>query len=98
MAMKAIKVSELKAHLSRYLRMASRGTQILVQDRDEPIAQLGPPQLPSTSWRERMLRDGRMRAGSQNWKALTISKLERAIDAQAALQAVREEPDEVRRH
>ena len=39
MAMKAINVTEFKAHLSKYLRMASRGSQILVKDRDEPIAQ-----------------------------------------------------------
>ena len=42
MSMKDITVSELKAHLSRYLRLASRGGRIVVHDRDEPIAELGP--------------------------------------------------------
>ena len=41
--MKVINVTELKAHLSKYLRMAARGTRIVVKDREEPIAQLGPP-------------------------------------------------------
>ena len=96
--MKAINVSELKAHLSKYLRMASRGTRIIVQDRDEPIAQLGPPQAVAESWRERMQREGRLHCGTQNWKQLSISKLERALDIQASLAAVREDSHEVRRH
>ena len=96
--MKSIKVSELKAHLSKYLRMASRGSQILVKDRDDPIAQLGPPHADASSWRDRMALEGRLRLGTQGWNALSVSKLDRAIDIQASLQAVREEPSEVRRH
>ncbi len=95
--MKAINVSELKAHLSKYLRMASRGSQIMVHDRDEPIAQLGPPAVGPASWRERMARAGRLRLGRQDWDQLKISKLPSTIDLQAALAAVREDPSEVRR-
>ncbi len=95
--MKAINVTELKAHLSMYLRMASRGSRILVKDRDEPIAQLGPPQGEAVSWRDRMAREGRLRLGTQDWRALTISKLDRPVDIQASLRAVREDPGEVRR-
>jgi antitoxin (DNA-binding transcriptional repressor) of toxin-antitoxin stability system len=67
MAMKDINVSELKAHLSQYLRMASRGSLIVVKDRNEPIAQLGPPQVEAVSWRDRMARQGRLRLGTQDW-------------------------------
>jgi antitoxin (DNA-binding transcriptional repressor) of toxin-antitoxin stability system len=95
--MKAIKVTELKAHLSKYLRLASRGSRILVKDRDEPIAQLGPPGGASTSWRERLAAEGRLRPGSQDWGRLRISKPGRRVDIQASLRAVREDPDEVRR-
>jgi antitoxin (DNA-binding transcriptional repressor) of toxin-antitoxin stability system len=95
--MKAINVTELKANLSRYLRLASRGTRILVKDRDEPVAELGPPRTGSASWRDRLEREGRLRPGSQNWAALTISRLGRRVDIQASLRAVREDPDEVRR-
>lgn len=98
MTMKAINVSELKAHLSKYLRMASRGSQILVKDREEPIAQLGPPHVEATSWRERMAREGRLRLGSQKWSELSVSKLAQPVDIQASLRAVREDRDEVRRH
>lgn len=94
--MKAISVSELKAHLSKYLRMASRGSQIVVKDRDEPIAQLGPPQA-ELSWRDRLAREGRLRVGTQNWGELKLSKLDRRVDVQASLRAVREDPSEVRR-
>jgi prevent-host-death family protein len=95
--MKVVNVTELKARLSKYLRQASRGQQIVVKDRDEPIAQLGPPQAGSKSWRERLVQDGRLRAGTQNWGALEVSRLDRPVDIQASLRAVREDPNEVRR-
>ena len=41
--MRRVKISELKAHLSEYLRAAQRGEQILVCDRETPIALFGPP-------------------------------------------------------
>jgi antitoxin (DNA-binding transcriptional repressor) of toxin-antitoxin stability system len=100
MTMKVIKpvnVTELKANLSRYLRLASRGARITVKDRDEPIAELGPPRTEELSWRDRLTREGRLRTGSQNWAALKISTLSRRVDIQASLRAVREDPDEVRR-
>lgn len=95
--MKAINVTELKANLSKYLRMASRGSRVLVKDRDEPIAQLGPPEAEAVSWRDRLAREGRLRLGTQDWRKLEISRLDRPIDIQASLEAVREDPREVRR-
>ena len=47
MAMKTINVAALKASLSRCLRAAEHGEQLLVFDRSRPIAQIGPP--PPTS-------------------------------------------------
>lgn len=38
--MKTASVTELKAHLSRYLRMARRGSEIQVLERGVPIARL----------------------------------------------------------
>jgi len=95
--MKAINVSELKAHLSKYLRLASSGARIVVKDREEPIAQLGPPQGEALSWRDRLAREGRLRLGTQDWAKLRLSKLDRRVDIQASLRAVREDPSEVRR-
>ncbi len=95
--MKAINVTELKANLSKYLRMASRGTRIVVKDRDEPIAQLGPLPADSESWRVRLAEAGRLRPGTQQWKKLRLSRLKQRVDIQASLQAVRDDPNEVRR-
>jgi antitoxin (DNA-binding transcriptional repressor) of toxin-antitoxin stability system len=95
--MKSIKVTELKAHLSHYLRLAARGARIVVKDRDEPVAQLGPPDGEATDWRERLARDGRLRLGTQDWGRLRVSRPGRRADIQAALRAVREDPSEVRR-
>jgi antitoxin (DNA-binding transcriptional repressor) of toxin-antitoxin stability system len=95
--MKTINVTELKAHLSRYLRLASRGARITVKDRDEPVAELGPPRTEPLSWRDRLVREGRLRPGTQDWGALRISALGRRVDIQASLRAVREDPDEIRR-
>ena len=90
--MKTVNVTQLKARLSEYLRMASRGSRIIVQDRDEPIAQLGPLDATPLPWRDRLVREGRLRRGTQNWDALRISVLGRALDIQSSLQAIREEP------
>ncbi|MDR7522168.1 MAG: type II toxin-antitoxin system Phd/YefM family antitoxin [Armatimonadota bacterium] len=95
--MKDVNVSELKARLSKYLRMASRGSRIIVRDRDEPVAEIGPPPDAVLSWHERLARAGRLRPGTQNWSALKISRLGRRVDIQASLDAVREDPSEVRR-
>lgn len=95
--MRDINVSELKAHLSKYLRMASRGSRIVVKDRDEPIAQLGPPPGDALSWRDRLAREGRLRLGTQEWSRLKVSAVDRRVDVQASLRAVREDPSEVRR-
>jgi len=40
--MKSAKVSELKAHLSRYLARVKRGEEVVVTARGEPIAKLVP--------------------------------------------------------
>lgn len=90
--MKTINVSELKTHLSRYLRMAARGTRIVVTDRDDPIAQLGPLERSDASpWHERLSRDGRLRLGTQDWAALRVSPVGTPVDIQEALRAVRED-------
>jgi antitoxin (DNA-binding transcriptional repressor) of toxin-antitoxin stability system len=95
--MKSVKVAELKAHLSKYLRIAARGTRIIVKDRDEPIALLGPLEPQALSWREREAREGRLRLGTQDWGRLNIPPIGQQVDIQASLQAIREDPSEVRR-
>ena len=95
--MKTVKVAELKAQLSKYLRLAARGVRIVVKDRDEPVAMLVPLESDAVSWRERQARVGRLRLGTQDWANLKITGVGRPIDIQASLRAVREESGEVRR-
>lgn len=95
--MKAINVTELKAHLSRYLRLASKGTRIVVTDRSDPIAELGPPPSVGMTWRDRLAADGRLVPGTQAWETLNVSRLNRPVDIQASLRAIREDPHEIPR-
>lgn len=43
---KEVKIAEFKAHLSAYLRAVRRGNEIVVKDRDTPIARIVPYQAP----------------------------------------------------
>jgi prevent-host-death family protein len=40
--MKSVKIAELKDHLSEHLRSVERGAEIVVTDRDRPIARIVP--------------------------------------------------------
>lgn len=40
--MKAVGIKQLKSRLSEYVRLARAGETILVSDRDEVVAELGP--------------------------------------------------------
>ena len=40
-------MTELKAHLSEYVRAARAGEEIIVTDRGKPIAKLGPVSVPA---------------------------------------------------
>jgi len=46
--MKQVRIAELKAKLSGYLRAVRRGETITVLDRDTPVAQVVPVRAPST--------------------------------------------------
>ena len=68
--MKAVSVSELKAHLSKYLREVRRGGEIQVLERGVPVARLTrlPPSAATPgdddAARERLIRAGILRAGT----------------------------------
>ena len=89
--MKTAKIAELKAHLSKYLRLVRKGERILVLDRDEPVAQLVPLPGKSETWRERLAREGRLRLGTQDWRSLKLKARASAIDIQSILRDVRED-------
>jgi prevent-host-death family protein len=66
--MKTVSVSELKTHLSRYLRAVSRGSEVQILDRGEPVARLVRIDAAAAgsdeSRRSRLIRAGILRAGS----------------------------------
>jgi len=65
--MKTASVSELKAHLSKYLRVARRGGEVQVLERGVPIARLVPCQPGSedgTARLDRLARSGIVRRGT----------------------------------
>jgi antitoxin (DNA-binding transcriptional repressor) of toxin-antitoxin stability system len=54
--MKTVKISELKAHLSANLRLVSSGEEVLVCDRDRPIARIVPVVSHNSEYSERTKR------------------------------------------
>lgn len=64
--MKTVSISELKAHLSRYVREVRRGGEVQILDRGVPVARLAG--LDSTGagedHRRRLIRAGVVRAGT----------------------------------
>jgi prevent-host-death family protein len=42
MVMERVRIAELKARLSHYLRLVRSGTRVVVLDRDRPVARLEP--------------------------------------------------------
>lgn len=65
-------ISQLKAHLSRYLAEVRRGGEVQVLDRGRPVARLvrvasGPP---DGGRRERLIRAGVLRAGTGDLRSV----------------------------
>jgi prevent-host-death family protein len=48
MVMLKVRIADLKAHLSRYLKTVRRGETITVLDRDTPVARLVPVEVNSS--------------------------------------------------
>ena len=68
-------IAELKAHLSEYVRAAQKGKEVIIKDRETPVAKLAPlepahrflrviPATRSMAEVERMLDESAERAGS----------------------------------
>jgi antitoxin (DNA-binding transcriptional repressor) of toxin-antitoxin stability system len=92
--MKAVRIGELKNHLSRYLRVVRGGTRLVVMDRDTPIAELGPIASAgkAATRRDDLIRRGIVVPAPRG--SLTLEELGPAVrcrgDAVAALRAERD--------
>lgn len=93
--MATVPITELKAHLAKYLRMAQRGVEVQVLERGVPIARL--VAMPAASEVgeveiERLVRDGIVRRGGGGAGSL----LARRIQVDARLQSAVDEDREDR--
>jgi len=95
--MKSASVTELKANLSKYLRMVRRGSEVQVLERGVPIARLvglqGTPVVKDVERLERLERAGVLRRGTSNLGWLVAEPLLEAPAAElsAAVQDDRED-------
>jgi prevent-host-death family protein len=93
--MRTLSISELKAHLSRYLREVRRGGEVQVLDRGRPIARLTGLASSSTAGddhRQRLLDAGTLRAGRGDLAAvLDTPPLELPADLRSAVDEDRDE-------
>ena len=78
MVMRTINVTELKAHLSEYLRRAQNGERIVVRDRGTPIAELAPLRAAGNVW-ERLSAEKGLRLGNGSSAPFTPSKTHHKI-------------------
>ena len=94
--MKTVSVSELKTHLSRYLREVRRGGEVQILDRGVPVARL--TSLPPSGeghdedHRERLIRAGILRPGSGS--ALEALDAEPLVLPTSLLDALAEERED----
>lgn len=65
--MKSVSITELKAHLSKYVRVVRRGGEVQVLERGVPVARLvglGTADAPADARIERLVRAGILRRGT----------------------------------
>jgi prevent-host-death family protein len=93
--MASVPVTELKAHLAKYLRMAQRGVEVQVLERGVPIARLTAlPRAHDESEEaglDRLVRAGIVRRGEGNVRALIGKRLVAQAGLRQALDEERED-------
>lgn len=91
--MASVPITELKAHLAKYLRMAQRGVEVQVLDRGVPIARLVAMPRPEAedAGLERLVQAGIARRGHGKIKALLTRRISARANLQAALDEDRED-------
>lgn len=95
---RAVPVTALKASLSRYLRRVKAGEEVIVTERDRPVAKIVPitGTLPEAAHLRALEREGRIRLGTGRLPP-EFWRLPRAKDAKGLLRrALHDERDEGR--
>ena len=89
-----VPITELKAHLAKYLRMVQRGVEVQVLDRGVPVARLVPmPRAVDSEDEavERLVRAGIVRRGSGRMRGLLPLRVDVAPRLLEALDSERED-------
>ena len=92
--MATVAITELKAKLARYLRMAQRGVEVQVLDRGVPIARLvAMPEAgdSESAALDRLVSAGLVRRGNGGVRELLKRRLPVSIDLQGSLDEDRED-------
>jgi prevent-host-death family protein len=97
--MRSVNIAELKNRLSAYVRYARNGEEVVIRDRDLPVAKIVPFDTGNASEHElRLVAEGRMRLPA---KPLTKKRLDEilnmprpSIRGRAATQAILDEREE----
>jgi prevent-host-death family protein len=92
--MASVPITELKAHLAKYLRMAQRGVEVQVLERGVPIARL--VAMPAADESEtagllRLVQNGVIRRGAGGARALLRRRIQVAASLLTALAEDRED-------
>ncbi|HEX4474052.1 MAG TPA: type II toxin-antitoxin system prevent-host-death family antitoxin [Polyangiaceae bacterium] len=92
--MASVPVTELKAHLAKFLRMAQRGIEVLVLDRGVPIARLVPiskSDAAEPAALDRLVSAGIVRRGEGGMRSIVKRRLEATANIGRALDVDRED-------
>jgi prevent-host-death family protein len=99
--MKTVQIGDLKNHLSAHLREVRKGEEIIVRDRDIPVAKIVPYVPDSIEEQERILvAQGKLRLPKnppqdrEKWLKEFLAKPRPTVSGRAAIQAVLDEREE----
>jgi prevent-host-death family protein len=94
--MRSVNVAELKNHLSKYLTFAKGGEEIVIRDRNLPVAKLIPFSSDAANDEELLLvAAGKMRIPKTSVKVDQLFKIPTgSVDASEGIQALLDDRDE----
>lgn len=94
--MRSVNVAELKNQLSKYLRFAKRGEEVVIRDRNLPVAKLVPFPADSTDDQELLLvAAGKMRMPKSRLDVKALSKIPTGrVTGNKAIEAVSADREE----
>lgn len=94
--MRSVNVAELKNHLSKYLTFAKSGEEIVIRDRNLPVAKLIPFRSDAASDEELLLvASGQMQIPTTSVKVDELLKIPTgSVDSSGGIQALLDDRDE----